>query len=597
MLAALLLIASASAGIPLPDVPAAEAVRYGATVQIRLNVTTSRLQGNDIPIEFTRRSFNGMPVGPTIRVRPGDTLRIVLDNQLGTQQPDAVGQFFWHRQPKDKTGSWDHDHDVYSHPNYTNLHLHGMHVSPAGVADNVTRRCAPQQQLTYEYVIPRDHSAGTFWYHPHLDQASALQVASGMVGALIVEDDTEQMRGSGNPLQRALAEMEERVLVLHEVSHSNIGAGKRTWKNILCFFCIDDFAWPSGDRLPLNKHYADASFAKCGQLGAPPGTKHDFGQQLQPFDCAFLLINGAYQPELHLEAGVYQRWRIVQSAHQSALRLDTPVLTRFGCDVWLLARDGAYLDTPRSLGGVGAIPFVLPAGARADLAIMCTTPGRYNISSLGAGFHTRGETIEAYEPVIYPRPAIATIVVAAAPAPSPSPIPANWSLPPRPGAMSDLRGKHVRVDRRFTVTYNLTGSGQAGGLGQFKNGGMFSINGLSFRDRPESCMELGTIQEWTVINAHNPLDRWMHSFHIHVNNFQVVSEGRGEPGQLVAESTVGDWRDTVVVPVGGRVVLRMNVTDFTGIFPFHCHVTAHQDLGMMQFVEVAKPGECSTHSA
>ena len=64
-----------------------------------------------------------------------------------------------------------------------------------------------------------------------------------------------------------------------------------------------------------------------------------------------------------------------------------------------------------------------------------------------------------------------------------------------------------------------------------------------------------------------------------------------------AESTVGDWRDTVVVPVGGRVVLRMNVTDFTGIFPFHCHVTAHQDLGMMQFVEVAKPGECSTHSA
>ena len=110
-------------------------------------------------------------------------------------------------------------------------------------------------------------------------------------------------------------------------------------------------------------------------------------------------------------------------------------------------------------------------------------------------------------------------------------------------------------------------------------------------------MELGTIQEWTVINAHNPLDRWMHSFHIHVNNFQVIAEERGEPGQLIAEHTVGDWRDTVVVPVGGRVVLRMNVTDFTGIFPFHCHVTAHQDLGMMQFVEVAKPGECSTHSA
>ena len=160
MLVALLLIASASAGIPLPVVPTAEAVRYGATVQIRLNVTTSRLQGNDIPIEFTRRSFNGMPVGPTIRVRPGDTLRIVLDNQLGVQQPDAVGQFFWHRQPKDKTGSWDHDHDVYSHPNYTNLHLHGMHVSPAGVADNVTRRCAPQRLGSGRFLPGRGARAG-----------------------------------------------------------------------------------------------------------------------------------------------------------------------------------------------------------------------------------------------------------------------------------------------------------------------------------------------------------------------------------------------------------------------------------------------------
>ena len=31
----------------------------------------------------------------------------------------------------------------------------------------------------------------------------------------------------------------------------------------------------------------------------------------------------------------------------------------------------------------------------------------------------------------------------------------------------------------------------------------------------------GSIQEWTIENARNPLERWMHSFHIHVNNFQV----------------------------------------------------------------------------
>ena len=63
------------------------------------------------------------------------------------------------------------------------------------------------------------------------------------------------------------------------------------------------------------------------------------------------------------------------------------------------------------------------------------------------------------------------------------------------------------------------------------------------------------------------------------------------PGQKIVDATVGDWRDTVVVPVGGKVTLRMNLTDFTGIFPFHCHVTAHQDLGMMMFVQIVN-GSC-----
>ena len=208
-----------------------------ALVEVRLNVTVSRLDG-DMPIGFDRRSYNGGAVGPTIRVRRGDTLRLVLDNQLSTAPPTLVGRYFWDKQAKgaNKTGEWAHDQDVYSHPNYTNIHLHGMHVSPAGAADDITRTCAPQSSLTYEYAIPTDHSAGTFWYHPHFDQASALQIASGMVGALIVEDDAAT-------LDPALAAMAEHVLVLHEVSHSNAPLGS---ENILCFFCEDDSSFIQG---------------------------------------------------------------------------------------------------------------------------------------------------------------------------------------------------------------------------------------------------------------------------------------------------------------------------------------------------------------
>jgi hypothetical protein len=40
------------------------------------------------------------------------------------------------------------------------------------------------------------------------------------------------------------------VIVLHEVAHSGHGEGPL---KIVCYFCIDNFAWPSGDNVPLEK--------------------------------------------------------------------------------------------------------------------------------------------------------------------------------------------------------------------------------------------------------------------------------------------------------------------------------------------------------
>ncbi len=49
---------------------------------------------------------------------------------------------------------------------------------------------------------------------------------------------------------------------------------------------------------------------------------------------------------------------------------------------------------------------------------------------------------------------------------------------------------------------------------------------------------------------------------------------------------VRDWRDTVVVSRNGSVTLRSRFLDFTGRFVFHCHMMNHEELGMMQVVEV-----------
>jgi FtsP/CotA-like multicopper oxidase with cupredoxin domain len=54
-------------------------------------------------------------------------------------------------------------------------------------------------------------------------------------------------------------------------------------------------------------------------------------------------------------------------------------------------------------------------------------------------------------------------------------------------------------------------------------------------------------------------------------------------GEKLAER---DWRDTVVVPRNGSVTFRSRFLDFTGRFVHHCHMMNHEELGMMQVVEV-----------
>ena len=98
--------------------------------------------------------FNGVYAGPTLRVKPGDTMRISLVNRL--DQP-------------------------------TNIHFHGMTVSPLYNGDNVRLYIYPGETFVYEIKIPENHPPGLFWYHSHLHGISQYQVMAGLSGALIVE--------------------------------------------------------------------------------------------------------------------------------------------------------------------------------------------------------------------------------------------------------------------------------------------------------------------------------------------------------------------------------------------------------------------------
>ncbi|NEZ59508.1 multicopper oxidase family protein [Adonisia turfae] len=118
-------------------------------------------------------AYNGQLPGPMIEVRAGDTVRLTLVNQL--DRP-------------------------------TNLHYHGLHISPE--IDNVFREVAPGERYTYEFQIPSNHPAVTAWYHPHYHLDVARQVFGGLAGPLIVRGDLDEVP----ELQQA----DETVLVLQD---------------------------------------------------------------------------------------------------------------------------------------------------------------------------------------------------------------------------------------------------------------------------------------------------------------------------------------------------------------------------------------------
>ena len=139
------------------------------------------------------RTYNGMIVGPIIRARPGDTIHIRLINNL----PPA-GELPQHPQQPEPAGHGGHGHPFSF--NITNLHTHGLHVAPQGPvdpstgkvpfeSDNVLLELGPREQQDYQFHIHKDHPAGTFW-HAHVHGSTAVQLSSGMAGALIIEGGT-----------------------------------------------------------------------------------------------------------------------------------------------------------------------------------------------------------------------------------------------------------------------------------------------------------------------------------------------------------------------------------------------------------------------
>lgn len=161
-----------------PKAPTPEPLIQPPEMQSVNGVLDATITAAPGPVELGDRTFTGLLynsayVAPTLRARLGDTLRISFRNNLnsGFNRPGYLGPI------------------CAGVGTASNLHFHGMSVSPQGNSDNVFVHVQPGETFQYQVRIPASgrQSPGLFWYHPHAHGFVNDQLARGMSGALVVD--------------------------------------------------------------------------------------------------------------------------------------------------------------------------------------------------------------------------------------------------------------------------------------------------------------------------------------------------------------------------------------------------------------------------
>jgi FtsP/CotA-like multicopper oxidase with cupredoxin domain len=530
-------------------------------------------------------------VAPTIAIAPGETVRITLHNKLPAIDPSCPAI-----QPN------LHKPHCF---NRTNLHAHGMWVSPSGNSDNVLLRINPNVDFQYEYNVSLDHPAGTFWYHPHLHGSTALQVSSGMAGLLIVRGDRVPTADKNGDIDRLLkdaagAPFVERPVLLQQIQYA----------------CRDG----QGN---IQQNGAGKYFCDPGQVGGIEGYDQ-FGPATWTASGRFTTINGQVAPLFPGgQAGRIERWRIAHAGVRDTILLQFKKMRAGAPDFAGLssAQQAVWID--QNCTGAALPQFALASdgltrgqivertttamqpGYREDLLMVFPEAGDYCVLddlagpsgtvnaqtkirkylgrvNVGVGVSVPGD-LKAF---------VRTELTAAA----------ARNMPPaiRQKVLDDLAN-----DLRLSsfVPHQTIGDGEVKGHQTVElkidttAGLKFEIDGEPYKsDRIDRTLVLGDVDEWLLTAGNNPPVG--HPFHIHVNPFQIVKildpggndvSTFGDAGDPQYANLKGVWKDTIFVKPNYQVVVRTRYQRYIGDFVLHCHILDHEDQGMMQNVRIAIP--------
>ena len=100
------------------------------------------------------------------------------------------------------------------------------------------------------------------------------------------------------------------------------------------------------------------------------------------------------------------------------------------------------------------------------------------------------------------------------------------------------------------------------------------VNGVPHWKAEPFEIALGDTEVWRIVNNTD----FSHPFHLHGYFFQVLDETR-----------VPEWKDTVNVPTKSELSIAVRFDERPGAWMFHCHILDHAEAGMMGHLVVRDP--------
>lgn len=406
----------------------------------------------------------------------------------------------------------------------TTVHWHGFHVASENDGGPHT---IIDPNTTWKPNFPVLDKAGTYWYHPHAHELTSKHVLQGLAGMIIVKDAQEATL------------------------------------NIPRTYGVDDFPL-------IIQTKATTAAGVIEFVGAEPNRD------------TLLLVNATKNAALNVPAQMV-RLRILNASHQRVFNLGLSNNALF----YHIATDGGLKNTRTSVSRLRIAP-----GERAEIVVAFNNYAiNANLQLMSYGQELPDGTWGATKAWInnnLPTPGYSgnpmnganfTVLKFKVVTPTANAI---FTVPPSSLAnvtpIPENQANTTRQKWLFSGNQNPSQGVRIGSSSNVAAATAFSLAVVNER------IPLGNTEIWTI---HGAPDQY-HPFHIHDIQFYILDR-KDSLGNIKPLTSMEIGRKDVV-SVGPKETVRFitKFDDFWGDVPYmyHCHITVHEDKGMMKQFEV-----------